>query len=148
MYGTLVDSNTYFSTLRYDRQAIWANSSEAARAACLGEATNLIDMLNFEGDKTDEEQELEFPRDGDTEVPTPIIHAAYEIAYQILSGRDVDIELENVEKVAVAFGQRRVDKEKSFVSEAKTNGIPSERAWKLLKPFLRDPHKVKIIRST
>lgn len=148
MYGSVSDADTYFSTLRYDASSLWASATTQVKTALLNEATILIDRLNFKGCKTEEDQDNEFPRDEATEVPTDIEYATFEIAYSILSGRNIDYERENARKMSVSFGSgKNVRKTEQFVSENIENGIPSERAWDFLLPYLRDPTNIKLERQ-
>ena len=123
------------------------------------EATQIIDSLNYVGAKTDSTQLHQFPRTApgstfcpiiegvaDTAVPISIEIAAYEIAIQLLSGIDPDIEIENLAAHSQGFSTARTTYERAYALEHIVAGVPSARAWKLLKPFLCDPGLVKISR--
>lgn len=126
MYGTVNEANTYFTTLAFDRDSIWSEESDTNKTIALNEAARLIDNLNFAGDKFDSEQEHEFPRGDDEEVPVEVTYAAYEIARNILAGRDIELESETLEAISVVGSKHEVKKE-SRISEAKAHFIPSER---------------------
>ena len=127
MYSTDTKFDTYWN-LRLDRRGILSKFSASDKTKALFEATQLIDNLNFEGDKLDSDQDDEFPRTGQTEVPTSIEEAANEIAYALLDGRDVEFELETMDTKGISLGAARKSSSQKFISEAKVHGIPSEKA--------------------
>lgn len=51
-------------------------------------ALDYIESQSFTGEKTDPDQVLEFPRDGETEVPAGIVKAQYEAALVFDTGAD------------------------------------------------------------
>ena len=65
-YGTISDGDTYFATKL--RATAWTGATDADQEKALNMATRAIDQLNFKGDKYDEDQALEFPRDEDETV--------------------------------------------------------------------------------
>jgi len=92
-------------------------------------------------------QELEFPRDSDTEVPVVIERACYEIAYALLDGKDPELELEAIARGSQAYSSVRTTYSRDQVPlEHVMNMIPSAAAWALLKPFLRDSNYVEFSR--
>lgn len=146
IYGTLAEADTYFLTKRLDPDSLWADEPASNKAIHLETATRYIDALNFVGVKAESDQILEFPRGADTTVPEVIEHACYEIAYGLVDGRDVEFELEHVSDVAASFGGSRLRRNPNTQSEAKINGIPSEIAWRILKPYLQDPSEITLSR--
>ncbi len=52
----------------------------------------------------EEQQPLEFPRGSDTAVPDDIRRACYEIAYNLLDGKDPEMELENTKSLPTDTG--------------------------------------------
>lgn len=145
-YGTVAKADTYFLTKRLDVGSLWADEPAGNKTIHLETSTRLIDNLNFIGLKNIVTQVLEFPRGADTAVPEPIEHACYEIAYGLVDGRDVEFELEHIDDVAASFGGSRIRRNPSSASEAKINGIPSEIAWRTLKPYLRNPSEITLSR--
>jgi hypothetical protein len=127
----------------------------------------MIDVLNFKGHKStvhalltanpsatsaeimaaEAAQAYEFPRGEDTLVPANIEQACYEIAYALLDGRDPEMELE-----AIAISSQGIESVRTTYSRNQVpldhlmSGIPSSAAWRLLRPFLRDPDSVKLVR--
>lgn len=146
IYGTVLDATNYFSK-RLNSLA-WANATNEDRVAALTEATRLIDNLNFKGDKTDVDQYLEFPRDGDTSIPYNIKFATYELAWKLLDGGDPDIEIELLRSESEQYGNVRETYQRGVFPEWIVAGIISARAWQLLKPYLRDPRILKISRES
>jgi hypothetical protein len=166
MYGTLADANTYFQTRLHSD--FWFEQTTGDRTKALYTATALLDALNFKGRKhaeylvieadpdnyTDAQlrvanasQALEFPRDDDTTVPTEVNQATYEIAYSLLDGVDPDVELENIAVRSQAYaGVRTAYFRDQQPIEHLINGIPSARAWRIIRPFLRDETQIKLTR--
>jgi hypothetical protein len=143
-YVTNSDANTYF-LLRYN-SSIWDSTSETDKTKLLATATRLIDRLNFLGDRADEEQELEFPRGIDTEVPQAIKDATCEIAYMLRDGRDVEYEAEQMDTNTNSMGGSRLLSSMDVVNMAKIHGIPSAVAWSLLRPYLREGSVITLSR--
>lgn len=144
-YETIANADEYFINQRLD-SSLWINTPENQRQAALYQATRYIDRLNFLGEKTDEEQELEFPRDDDTDIPQDIKYACMEIAFALLDGRDVEIEAEQVGEQAASLGPASLRVDPSMMNEAKAHGIPSIVAWRYLKPYLRRVDTVTLSR--
>jgi hypothetical protein len=82
----------------------------------------------------------------DDVVPRDIEIACYEIAIQLLSGVDPDMEIENLAAHSQGFSTARTTYERAYVLEHIAAGVPSARAWILLKPYLRDPRRLNISR--
>lgn len=84
-------------------------------------------------------QNLEFPRGQDTNVPDAIICACFEIAHSLLDGKDPEIELENLGIVSQGYASVRTTYSRSHVPvEHIVNYVPNALAWRWLRPFLRD----------
>ena len=93
------------------------------------------------------EQQNEFPRGADTEVPEDIRRAAYEIAHSLLDNKDPELELDTLAVTSMGYGGVRTSYERSQVPiEHLINLIPNALAWRLLKPFLRDDDAMKLSR--
>lgn len=143
-YGSVNDADTYFLTQRVYSPA-WEQATPEQKQAALNHATRIIDTLNYEGTKN---STLEFPRGADTEVPTEVIYACYEIAYNLVDGRDPDFEIENLGQDAASIGGGgRVTKNAKMTPLHIVHGVPSETAWRLLSPFLRSGQEITISRS-
>lgn len=165
IYGTVAGANAYFDSRLHEEA--WTNSTAEDRPKALWAATLIIDALNYKGLKNSvynllEEDELasdqeireaettqtrEFPRDEDTEVPEEILVACYEIAYELLNGKNPDLELENLGVVSQGFGPARTSYGRNqTLVEHIIHGVPSMMAWEWLKPFLRDAVAVTLSR--
>ncbi len=165
IYGTVTDAEDYFDS-RLHEQA-WTNSPASDRPKALRAATLIIDALNFKGLKNavyvlleedpeasdadireaEADQALEFPRDEDTEVPEEILVVCYEIAYELLNGKDPELELENLGVTSRAYNDVRTSYHRDQVPiEHIINGIPSNQAWERLKPFLRNAEAIQLSR--
>lgn len=145
-YISVEDADDYFEANRLITDA-WDNSSATLKAKALNMSTKLIDQLNFDGDKTSELQTNQFPRGGDTVIPTSIQEATAECAYALLDGVDIDFEFDNLwtnqQSIASVRSAHRTDD----VPEHKLVGIPSYLAWRLLKPYLRTNEPITIMRT-
>lgn len=145
-YVTATEGLTYFSTKLSSRATPYNSASLDDRTAALAEATMRIDRLVFNGEKTDSEQENQFPRDDDSEVPQDIKDACCEIALKLLDGYDDDYEFEDQRIIQQKIGQLSTFHDRSGPSLHKLAGIPSIIAWRLLLPYMRDPREVLIRR--
>jgi len=164
-YGTVVEATEYFAARLHERA--WSLASVVDRPKSLWAATLIVDALNYKGyksavytlleadsDATDAEirvaeaaQPLEFPRGADTEVPEVIRRATYEIAHDLLDGKDPELELENLGIVSQGYGSVRTSYSRSQVPlEHIINGVPTPQAWRWLKPFLRDDDAIRLSR--
>lgn len=135
-YITNGDADLYFES-RLDSD-LWDETNETNKTKALATATRLIDRLNFEGDKTDDDQSLEFPRGGDTSIPQDIKDACCEIAYALLTGRDPEYEAEHQGTTTASNEVGRLVTDARSINMAKAHSIPSAVAWNLLRPYLRD----------
>ena len=143
-YGTLTEADTYFGQRLQTRD--WDLATVTDRNKALYMATRAINRLNFAGNKSDADQELEFPREDDTEVPVPIRIACYECAIAFLQGRTLDQDLKDLSLASTSFGGVRDTYFEGYVPEHIRAGIPSAEAWVHLRPFLRDPYHFTISR--
>ena len=135
-YLTIIEAQEYFDT-RLNIEA-WDNASATDRTKSLSMSTRIIDGLNYLGSKTDSSQENQFPRGGETDIPTPIKNACAEIALALLDGVEPDLELENLGIVHQGISSAKTTYDRSFVAEHSANGVPSATAWAYLKPYMVD----------
>jgi hypothetical protein len=136
-YGSLAGASRYFSEQIYGQ--LWEVTPPDNQEKALITATRAIDNLRFAGRKTDLVQPLEYPRNGDTEVPQNIQRACYEEALARLNGIDPDTEYGNLNVTSRVFGLRvRTDYDVRTAPAHIVAGIGSKRAWDLLIPYL-DP---------
>jgi hypothetical protein len=168
-YGTLAEANEYFDNRLHEEA--WYNAPADDRPKALIKATQLIDALNFKGYRAtvyditydydgtplypteeeireaEEEQELEFPRGEDVDVPDPIKLGCWEIAHALLDGVDPDLDIENLGVSSQGYASVRTTYARSqALVEHLMHGIPSATAWRYIKPFLRDADEVKLSR--
>lgn len=146
IYGSIASGTLYFS--KRSGMKAWDDATDTERLEALLDATRSIDRLNFKGDKTESTQNLEFPRGGDTNVPTNIEYATYEIANRLLDGVDIDMELELHNSSSVSHEGVRETYHRNSFPEWMAAGIISARAWLLIKPYLRDPRILTITRES
>ena len=145
-YADLTFAATYFEG-RYPSDA-WDNVANEVRTKVLIHGTRLIDQLNFAGDKYDEDQENEFPRGDNPDVPDAIKKANCELAYALLEGLDPELESESAFQTASVFDVIRINRQQSLIPTRILHGIISQAAWNYLRPYLRDPSSITLSRSS
>lgn len=143
-YGTHTAAIVYFNE-RLDTR-VWDEALYNDRISALIMATRAIDKLNFAGDKNDADQTLQFPRGDDTLVPTEVEYATYEVALVLLDGYSPDQEVETLGVLSESYSGVRTTYDVGHVNEHIRAGIPSIEAWEYLRPFLRDPTRVRLSR--
>ena len=144
-YGTVWQSDDYFKN-RLNSDA-WTDATNPNKRAALHEATRYIDRLAFKGSKASTTQTLQVPRNTDTEEPKSIKEATYELAFQLLDDIDPDLEYDDLRTKQDRYADIRAERDTSWAPEHIQAGIPSMRAWHLLKPFLRDSRSLKLTRG-
>lgn len=144
-YATLQEFQDYVAGFIIDTDD-YDIASSVLRAKSLNLATRAIDRLNFEGDVSVNGQGSQFPRGGDTQVPTAIKQATCEIALVLLQGTSLDEEVDSLAVSHEAFLAVKTARDTTTVAEHIVNGIVSYEAWLLLKPFLR-PFSPQIVRA-
>lgn len=157
-YGSLGSADLFFSNRLNVRR--WTNSSNADKIKALTMATQIIDRLNFAGEKATTGQVLQFPRKNeytnpitlieaetaDGNVPSDIKIATYLVAYKLLDGYDPDIQA-NILSVAMSkYQSTQTYYDRSVVQDYMQAGIPSSEAWNYLRPYLRDSREVELSR--
>ncbi len=143
-YGTMIEADAYFRKRLYSD--LWSATNLTERKASLIQATRIIDRLNFLGDKASTEQELEFPRLGDSVTPDDIKIASFEIAYALIDGFDLEMETEDLAVVSEGFSSVRATYDRTIVQPHLAAGVPSMTAWRYLLPYLRDDKTFKLCR--
>lgn len=159
-YPTLEQADEYFETRLFSQA--WGNAAPQDRTAALEMATQQIDRLPYKGRKhaawlvaeaggDDSEikaasasQPLQFPRGSDEEVPEDILIACYEIAFQLLDGRNADEEYEDLPTVSQGYSSVRRTYNRSFLPEHLQHGIVSVLAWRYLKPYVEIPGTIRL----
>jgi len=145
-YASQSEADVYFLT-RLNSEA-WDDATSADKDKALGQATNIIDRLNFLGCKTVDTQENQFPRATDTVVPKDVKDASIEIALALLDGVNPELEFENVFMTSQGYGGVRSSFDRSVKPPHLLAGVPSFTAWTYLKPYLRDPWNVELHRTS
>ncbi len=125
-YASMNYANDYF-----EGRELW----DSADITYLVRATRLIDQLNFAGEKHDPDQDLEFPRGNDSEVPEAIKKATCELAYALLDGADPEREAEAAFQTASVFDVIRINRHQSLVPTRILHGIVSQAAWNYIRPI-------------
>lgn len=164
-YAGTGEAQAYFDERLHE--IAWTEASQGDREKSLIKATRIIDRLNFRGEKTPvyelllanpnatcadidaagATQALQFPRGGDSEIPTAIKYACFEIAYALLDGIDPELELENLGVTSHGYGSvRSTYNRQQNPLEHISAGVPSAEAWRYLVPFLRNPAQLRINR--
>ena len=144
-YASQAEGDTYFGGKLYTEA--WDNATSTEKDKSLIQATRIIDRLNFKGSKTDDDQELQFPRDDDSAIPDNIKSACCEIAYALLDGVDPELEFENLSMVSQGYANVRSTYDRQAPAEHLVAGVPSVTAWRYLLPYLRDTRAVDLSRA-
>ncbi len=136
VYVDISYGNDYFARRLFTSS--WDNACDTDRQKAIYQATEIIDQLNYVGDKTDADQDLQFPRGGDTEYPDAIKRACCLIAMALLDGADPEMEASSMYMTSNRFDSVRTTYDPSTVAGYTASGVPSFEAWKLIFPFLTD----------
>lgn len=145
-YLNIGEAESYFSMRLHNKDWVEADPEDKIKALVL--STRDIENLAFSGWKTDPNQLLEFPRNGLLTIPKQIKQAQAEISITYLSGYDSKLEYDSIAASHSAFFSVRETIDTNIAREAVMAGINNQRAWVLLKPFLRDPRLLKIVRMS
>lgn len=147
-YGTVAGADTYFE---HDLFAdVWKNSQEDKKLSALVTATRAIDKLSYKGYRTESDQELQFPRNGDVTVPIDIEIATYLLANELLKSAPIDNRVNGAMLQSTMLGSVV---QGSFKNEAREGnppahmiaGIVSYSAWQLLYRYLNDPMDIVLV---
>jgi hypothetical protein len=111
-------------------------------------ATSIIDQLNYMGDKTDDDQENQFPRNDDTAVPDDIKRACFEIALALLDDVDPEYETTNAGMISQGYANVRSTYDRLSPAPWTAAGVPSSTAWRYLVKYLRDPYFINMTRTS
>lgn len=84
----------------------------------------------------------------DSLIPNDIEVAAYLCANKFLDGYDPDVEIINLMAIQNKQGNAVTMYDRSFIPEFIKAGIPSATAWAYLRPYLRNPYELDMLRAT
>lgn len=157
-YGSVAGGDLYFVNSMTGRT--WKRKSPDEKFKALIDATRLIDTLNFSGRKADSLQVLQFPRlnsyldpvtvrtteTSDVNVPDDIKAATYIVADKLLDGWDPDMEADVAAVQSQKYQGASTMYNREYIPEHMRAGIPSAKAWVLLRPYVRDSQEVEITR--
>lgn len=126
----------------------WTDAADDdARNLALRAAVEIIERLNYRGDKTSSSQTYQFPRNDDTDVPTDIFKAILHIAIALLDGRDPDFDYENQNLRSEAIAGIRSTHAHNVDRDHMNAGVPSVTAWRHLVPYLRDTNHFSVMKA-
>ena len=117
----------------------WDLASNSDRNKALSMATKMIDKLTLKDDYI-------FTTKTDPLVTENIKLACVFLALELLDGRNLEKEYDNLAYVSQTFNNSRIEFDPKFKPEHILNGIPSIRAWHYLKPLLKDINTIKLER--
>jgi hypothetical protein len=137
-------TDAYFAT-RINADA-WDDASAANQTKALETATRAIDRLRYKSQKTEDDQDNEWPRGGDTEVPDDIKIACCEEALSLLEGRDPIMEEENLRTLSQTYANTKMAYDNKHIAEHIINGLTSPIAWRYLRPYLRAVNQITLLR--
>jgi hypothetical protein len=124
----------------------WDDADDDDKNAALKASVEAIEQLNYMGDKNDDDQTYQFPRNGDTSTPTDIHKAIVHNAIAIIDGRNPEMEFENLNTKSEKYGPVFLQKANQVSQEHLYAGIVSVTAWRYLVPYLRDNDVVQLRR--
>lgn len=157
-YGTIFEADLFFSERLNVKK--WTNSNSVDKRKSLIMGTQIIDRLNFAGDKANAGQVLQFPRSNtlteistgvttttkDDNVPIAIEQATYLVAYKLLEGFNPDYHAEMLAVEMSKYQSVQTYYDREYIPDFMVAGIPSSEAWNLLRPYLRDPNEINFSR--
>lgn len=145
-YVTNAEGDAYAADRLY--MDAWTDAVEEDKTKATKMATVAIDRLNFLGEKADEDQELQFPRYDDTVVPDDVKRACFLLAVTYLDGIDPELEYDNLNMIKQGYSNIKSDYDRTVKPEHIVAGIHNIEAWRLLRPYLRDPFTVDMRRGS
>jgi len=142
-YGSLLEAIDYFSSkLNVDS---WLNASWLEKAKSLQMATDILERLNWAGEVTTDEQGFQFPRYDDNSIPNIIKNASFEIAFSILDGVDIEKEQETLRISNETYADVKTSYN-SLTVEHIQSGVPSKKAWDMIRPYLQSITHINLSR--
>ena len=145
MYIEVTDANTYFSERLFSET--WDDSDDATKEKALKHATRSIEKLSFDGYKTDPEQELEFPRNGLTDIPEAVKFACCEEAIALLSGKNPEEAADTLNVSSEGFVSVRTTYDTKIARPWIQMGLMSKTAFELLVPYLDRNDTLRVSRA-
>lgn len=146
IFGSVEDADRYFSECLHGEP--WEILSLDTKQKALKTATRSINNLRFTGSKTASDQPLQWPRNGDTEVPEAVRQATYEEALALANGADPNTEYDSIFVSSRVFGKVRTDYDRRTAPAWTLAGIVNQRAWILLRPFLNPSRTLRLRRES
>jgi hypothetical protein len=138
---------TAYSSRNVKAADILVMASETLITAACGQATDIVNRLNYWGSPlTSEVGDNAFPRDWETIVSQEILDAVCLIALALIDGLDPDEDIDGLRQSSTRFEQVSVSYSDSVVPQHLYAGVPSGTAWQLLAPYLAGVESVNINR--
>ena len=125
----------------------WDDADSATKAKALRHATHLLNHLNYVGARTDPDQESEFPRNGETEVPTEVKQACCEVALELLRDKFPESSDDAAGKTSESVGDASVSFDKGRTLYRENAHLPSSVAFHLIAKWLVNPRHVRLLRA-
>lgn len=141
-YCTLSEAESLISTFLDTND--WDNATDTQKNKALAEATRIINSLNYVGKKYNSSQTDQFPRGNSSVVPTDIVTACAIIAYDLICGVDPEMERENIRLKKAEIGDVKSTYDTLLVPSHFVCGVTSARAFRYIKPYLRDLTSIRI----
>lgn len=177
IYGSITEANAYFATRLHceawedasvsDRTKALNEATRVIDSLNYKGVKHSVWSIMFEYDSASEEyekildepptrdeiiaadatQELEFPRGQDTEVPTQIEWACYEIALAFIEGFDPEDAIERTNIIRQGYSSVSTTYAGGSGQEYLVYGIPTNRVWMWLLPYLCDDKVIRLRRA-
>lgn len=137
-YRTLAQANEYLNASITSQAVAWRAATDDTKRRALVEATRYLDTILWKGNKTDEDQELEWPRSntgvdglGTTEIPVGINKACMELAAMFISDSDLRSNLDQVDAKRLKAGSVEIEYFRGSTVQTRT-ALP-----KTIVPYVR-----------
>lgn len=126
----------------------WDNATLDQQDASLLQATEIVDQLPLTGYKATKEQELRFPRAGQTTVPQDVKNACCDIALALLDGRDPEEDFMELSRSGERYASLRTQRDTLMTEDHIVAGMPSARAYRYLAKYIRAYQSITLRRTS
>ena len=134
MYVTLEDCTTYLSTELWAED--WLNATPANQQKAINKGAQIIDSIQYVGEKLLDAQDNEFPRDHQEATPQDIIDANCLIALKLIEGRIPELDFGNGRIKSDSLASGKTTYEVFSTPQHMLYGVPSYDAWVKMVKFV------------
>lgn len=142
-YQDISDVDDYAATKLYT--SAWDAADDETKTKATFEASRIIDSLAYSFQKLDPDQEHEFPRSNQTEVPQDVLWAHAEISIELLESGGQTLQT-STGVISERFAAVGITYDPNNVAVWLQAGVPSELAWAYLLKYLAVPGGIHLCR--